>query len=98
MEPTRRELIQGVGAPLSVLPAGVRTKQTKTPTETSPLTLWYGTAAKEWESEALPVGNGTLGAMVFDGVEHERIQLNEHSLWSGRYTEDGNPRAARASA
>lgn len=44
--------------------------------------LWYTNPAKEWE-EALPVGNGRLGAMVFGGVEEERIQLNEETYWSG---------------
>ncbi len=47
-----------------------------------PLTLWYEQPASVW-TEALPVGNGRLGAMVFGGVEHERIQLNEDSVWSG---------------
>jgi alpha-L-fucosidase 2 len=55
-----------------------------------PLTLWYRKPATKWESEALPVGNGNLGAMVFGGVGQERLQLNEHSLWSGhRETIDG---------
>lgn len=44
--------------------------------------MWYTSPAKEWE-EALPVGNGRLGAMVFGGVEEERIQLNEETYWSG---------------
>lgn len=44
--------------------------------------LWYQQPAKVWE-EALPLGNGTLGAMVFGGVADERIQLNESSLWDG---------------
>jgi alpha-L-fucosidase 2 len=44
--------------------------------------LWYRQPAKEWV-EALPVGNGRLGAMVFGGVARERIQLNEDTLWSG---------------
>ncbi len=48
----------------------------------SATTLWFRQPAKVW-TEALPVGNGNLGGMVFGGVEHERIQLNEHSLWSG---------------
>ncbi|WP_275591255.1 glycoside hydrolase N-terminal domain-containing protein [Paenibacillus sp. 19GGS1-52] len=38
--------------------------------------------AAEW-TEALPVGNGKLGGMVFGGVENEHIQLNEDTLWSG---------------
>jgi len=47
-----------------------------------PLTLWYRTPATTW-NEALPVGNGRLGAMVFGGIEHEHLQLNEETLWSG---------------
>jgi alpha-L-fucosidase 2 len=42
--------------------------------------LWYDYPAGEW-NEALPVGNGRLGAMVFGDPEHERIQLNEESVW-----------------
>lgn len=44
--------------------------------------LWYATAATKWD-EALPVGNGRLGAMVFGTTEEERIQLNEETYWSG---------------
>ncbi|MCP5112820.1 MAG: hypothetical protein GY953_18490, partial [bacterium] len=44
-------------------------------------TLWYNQAASQWV-EALPVGNGRLGAMVFGRVEKERIQLNEESVWA----------------
>ena len=44
--------------------------------------MWYTKPANEWE-EALPVGNGRLGAMVFGGLEEERIQLNEESYWTG---------------
>src|SRR5450631_3427422 len=46
------------------------------------LKLWYRQPAAVW-TEALPVGNGRLGAMVFGGVKEELIQLNESSLWSG---------------
>ncbi len=60
--------------------------------ETSPLTLWFRNPAKAWV-EALPVGNGQLGAMVFGGVAHERIQLNEHTLWSGHPVQDDDPKA-----
>ena len=45
--------------------------------------LWYRQPAGTWE-EALPVGNGHLGAMVFGGVPEEHIQFNEHTLWTGR--------------
>jgi alpha-L-fucosidase 2 len=53
--------------------------------------LWYRKPASNWEREALPVGNGNLGAMVFGGVPAERIQLNEHSLWSGHREEIDDP-------
>ena len=48
----------------------------------SNLKLWYKKPAKVW-TDALPVGNGRLGAMVFGGVSQELIQLNEATLWSG---------------
>ncbi|WP_185715548.1 glycosyl hydrolase family 95 catalytic domain-containing protein [Halocatena pleomorpha] len=58
--------------------------------------LWYTDPAEEWESGALPLGNGRLGAMVFGRTDKERIQLNEESLWAGNQHEsDGNnPMAA----
>lgn len=46
------------------------------------MVLWYGKPATVWE-EALPIGNGRLGAMVYGGVDAERIELNEDTLWSG---------------
>ena len=46
-------------------------------------TLWYGEPAEVWSMEALPIGNGRLGAMIFGGIGHERIALNEESVWSG---------------
>lgn len=54
--------------------------------------LWYREPAKEWE-EALPLGNGRLGAMVFGGVEKELIQVNEESIWYGGKRERLNPDA-----
>lgn len=47
-----------------------------------PLSLWYNQPATHWE-EALPIGNGRLGAMVYGGVSKEIIQLNEDSIWAG---------------
>lgn len=44
--------------------------------------LWFSNPAARWD-EALPIGNGRLGAMVFGGVEEERLQLNEDTYWSG---------------
>ena len=55
--------------------------------------VWYKQAALLWE-EALPIGNGRLGAMVFGNPFHERIQLNDDSLWPndlGWNHPDGNP-------
>lgn len=51
--------------------------------------LWYAQPAREWASEALPIGNGRLGAMLFGGVAVERLQFNESSLWSGDNNWDG---------
>ena len=48
------------------------------------LKLWYTAPAESWEKEALPIGNGRLGAMFFGGTDTERIQFNEESLYSGR--------------
>ena len=56
--------------------------------------LWYEQPAAQWV-EALPIGNGRLGAMVFGGTGLERIQLNEDTLWAGGPYDPANP-AARA--
>ena len=52
--------------------------------------LWYKKPASNW-NEALPVGNGRLGAMVFGDPQNETIQINEESLWGGRALNDNNP-------
>ncbi|WP_150273462.1 glycosyl hydrolase family 95 catalytic domain-containing protein [Paenibacillus tepidiphilus] len=56
--------------------------------------LKYNQPAVEWE-EALPLGNGHMGAMVFGGVERERLQLNEDTLWSGFPRDTNNYEALR---
>lgn len=53
------------------------------PAPSSDLALWYQTPASDWESQALPLGNGHIGGMVFGGVLQERINLNEKTLWTG---------------
>ncbi len=58
-------------------------------------TLWYDQPAHEWV-EALPLGNGRLGAMVFGGPMEERIQLNEETIWAGQPNENANPNALEA--
>ncbi|MGC3943591.1 MAG: glycoside hydrolase family 95 protein [Chryseolinea sp.] len=50
--------------------------------ELAPMKLWYQKAAANW-NEALPIGNGRLGAMIFGGAAEEHLQLNESTLWSG---------------
>jgi len=56
------------------------------------LTLWYTQPAAEW-AQALPIGNGRLGAMVYGGIEQEHLQLNEDTLWSGGPHSYDNPGA-----
>lgn len=45
-------------------------------------TIWFTSPAKSWE-EALPIGNGHLGGMVYGGVSREQVDLNLDTLWSG---------------
>lgn len=47
------------------------------------LKLWYNRPSQKW-TDALPIGNGRMGAMIFGGVDTERIQFNEQTLWTGR--------------
>ena len=54
------------------------------------LELWYRQPADVWE-EALPVGNGRLGAMVYGGVKKERIQFNEDTFWAGGPSDPSDP-------
>ena len=56
--------------------------------------LWYRQPAGFWEwEEALPVGNGRLGGMVYGRTDYERIQLNEESIWYGKPLDRNNPDA-----
>jgi len=82
-------LLAGCNKPAQVLPS------TANVNNQSELTLWYQKPAGKWV-EALPVGNGRLGAMVFGRIENERIQLNEDTLWAGGPYDPTNPRAAKA--
>ncbi len=63
---------------------------------TTPLKLWYTQpSGATWEN-ALPIGNGKLGAMVYGNVEKEIVQLNEHTVWSGSPNRNDNPEALAA--
>ena len=59
------------------------------------LKLWYDKPAKQWV-EALPLGNGRIGAMVFGDPAHERLQLNEETVWGGSPHNNTNPNAKEA--
>lgn len=94
----RRSLMLGMGA-LAAAPVIGRASEEGSRTAAGgaarPNVLWYRQSAARWE-EALPLGNGRLGAMVFGGVGQERLQLNEDTLWAGApYTPD-NPDALAA--
>jgi alpha-L-fucosidase 2 len=65
------------------------------PPQDTPCKLHFAQPATKWP-DALPVGNGRLGAMVFGNPALERIQLNEESIWDGEIRDRNNPRAAEA--
>ena len=89
---TRRTVL-GAAAGLAASPSSVLAATEAT--SDRPNRLWYRQPAATW-NEALPVGNGRLGAMVFGRVGQERLQLNEATLWAGSpYTPD-NPDALAA--
>ncbi len=56
-------------------------------------TIWYKQPANNWQTEALPIGNGKLGAMVFGQIEREHIMFNEDSLWIGDESYTGSYQA-----
>jgi alpha-L-fucosidase 2 len=88
---TRRTLLGlfGAGAAAAHLPT------TAKGAKPNPDLLWYDRPAVEW-TDALPLGNGRIGAMVFGGTASERLQLNEDTLWAGGPYDPVNPRARAA--
>ena len=101
LKPSRRSILLGsVGAAsLAVLSGAARAQEfliplPRTASEAEPK-LWYRTQAETWV-EALPIGNGRLGAMIFGGVARERLQLNEDTLWAGGPYDPSSPDALRA--
>ncbi|GAB2895064.1 glycoside hydrolase family 95 protein [Streptomyces mayteni] len=72
----------GGSAAASPHATGPATADADAPRPDHPLRLWYTAPATDW-LQALPLGNGRLGAMVFGGVETERLQLNEDTVWAG---------------
>ncbi len=84
---SRREFLAAI--PAAGLASGA------VPAQSSPYVLWYKQPASKW-TEALAIGNGKLGAMVFGGVAEERLQVNEDSVWAGKRMDRINPKAAAA--
>jgi alpha-L-fucosidase 2 len=106
LELTRRELCKAMGAGLAVGVVAVAGEGVAAPVanpsvELPPvapkdaLKLWYPQPATEWV-EALPVGNGRLAAMVWGGIAHERLQLNEDTLYAGGPYDATSPDALAA--
>ena len=94
----RRTFLESVLASAAALPLSRRVEafaQNAQESAGRPLVLSYRRAASKWV-EALPVGNGRLGAMVFGNVGAERLQLNEDTLWSGGPSDWNNPGAKDA--
>jgi alpha-L-fucosidase 2 len=91
--PGRAIAAPAYGSELSTRFAGELLGQASAPKQ--PLTLWYRQPAGRWV-EALAVGNGRLGAMVFGGIHRERLQLNEDTLWAGGPYDPSNPEALAA--
>ncbi len=69
------------------------TQLTTAPQGKSDLLLWYKMPAMHW-NEALPIGNGRFGGMVFGGIDVEQIQLNDITVWSGKPTKIGDRKEA----
>ena len=65
------------------------------PKQNNDLKLWYNKPASNW-NEALPLGNGRLGAMVFGDPANENIQLNENTIYAGGPQDNNNPRAKKS--
>ncbi len=88
---SRRSFVQLVSA-IAGAPLLARAAMTKDAAASATSSLWYRRPAQRWV-EALPLGNGRLGAMVFGGVVEERLQLNDDTLWSGGPKDWNNPKA-----
>ncbi len=69
--------------------ARISTAENGNGVQSASLTLWYDKPAADWEKEALPIGNGRLGGMIFGSIEREQVQFNESSLWIGDEKDTG---------
>jgi alpha-L-fucosidase 2 len=93
MKISRRKFLRDTGLAVATLP--LTNVSSAVPTENNSLLLWYDKPANEW-TEALPIGNGRLGAMVFGGAAREQLQLNEDTLYAGSPYDPNNPEALKA--
>ncbi|PJG46301.1 hypothetical protein CAF53_19090 [Sphingobium sp. LB126] len=93
MSVSRREAAAALATGTLALAAPPGRGNARSTASACPLTLWYRQPAGQW-TEALPIGNGRLGAMLFGGPAQERLQLNESSLWAGQPYDPVNPQAA----
>lgn len=93
---SRRSFLSGAAAASATLRYSSAWAERMTQDTPSPYTLHFGQPASKWP-DALPVGNGRLGAVVFGSTDVERIQLNEESIWDGEPNRDrSNPKAGEA--
>ncbi|HEU4711032.1 MAG TPA: glycoside hydrolase family 95 protein [Pyrinomonadaceae bacterium] len=93
---TRRKFLVDAGATAASLPLAASLLHASAFTAADEeLLLWYDKPAQEW-TEALPIGNGRLGAMIFGGTAVEQLQLNEDTLYAGSPYDPNNPAALAA--
>jgi alpha-L-fucosidase 2 len=95
MKSTRRDLMVTAGLAMVFPGLAVAAVRSTTRGAQQALSLWYDRPAGPWV-EALPVGNGRLGAMSFGRIAQERIQLNEDTLFAGGPYDSNNPRSLQA--
>ncbi|HEX6046831.1 MAG TPA: glycoside hydrolase family 95 protein, partial [Pyrinomonadaceae bacterium] len=89
---TRRKFLADAGLAAATLPFAASILNADS---SESLLLWYDKPAQEW-TEALPIGNGRLGAMIFGNPAAEQLQLNEDTLYAGRPYDPNNPEALKA--
>lgn len=94
-EPEIYELMKAIWGPLAFDRSNRSAKRSPVSQKASASTLWYAKPAQKW-AEALPVGNGRLGAMVFGKTDRERLQLNEQTIWTGQPYDPTRPGGSKA--
>ena len=92
---TRRKFLAEAAVAAATVPLASSLLNASQSSENDSLLLWYDKPASEW-TEALPIGNGRLGAMIFGGIGTEQLQLNEDTLYAGSPYDPNNPEALQA--